>query len=490
MSENKARKKALYVNNVSTKEYMTTYMRKHYDSENFSYIVFTYNINGKVHPWNRHGDIFYNGHKLTYINDVCHEDIITDEHSHYLGYFNGDGALDFAQSYIYVSDNCVRDSYSLYSNNNPQIDIVHWTNFRDFVNFESDGWQYELDSEITFTEEDDILHLEGQNLTNSRHFVISYNYHVDEEHYSDKYDLNINLYDPITEVSFFDFPRSFDVGQIYTPKIKVLPSNQLSYYTFKYVTSNTNNIDLNKNTGRFICKYPNDNVTITCCYFEPGATNQTGSFQETFKVNKLNNHLKMTTTYTAYIYGDAEDPRYTYTVCYVHNYPYYDDTSSKITTEFINVSTNTSTITSIPNLNSKDMYKIINYSDYDTPGIYKIGAVLNENIYNSYVSYTEVVANVELSPIDIMYFKPLTNDAQTITGVIVTATNSQIPYTSTNFKFNSDGKYDNFTITDIIHDGNYTYTYITANVAFDTTYAGIIQVSSMDDSFMTYTFEI
>ena len=99
---------------------------------------------------------------------------------------------------------------------------------------------------------------------------------------------------------------------------------------------------------------------------------------------------------------------------------------------------------------------------------------------------------MEITPINSLTFTVLTNDDKTITGVIVAEGITDMQegkVISSNFKFNSSGKYDNFTITDIVHTDSFTYTYVTANVVSDNNY-GIIQITSMDDSLLTYTFEI
>lgn len=504
-SNTDSRKRALYVNNVTTKDYMRSYLPKHKDSNIFSYITFTYNINGTVHPWNRHGDIFYNGNKLTYINDVCHTDLITDNYSYYLAYFNSDGALDFAQSYIYVEsgDNIIRDSYSLYNNIRPELTLNHWTNFRDFVNFnieENDGWQYDNinDNEIEFNTSGDKLTIvtTARDITRSKHFTISYQFHVDGNSYNDYYDVNFNIYDKITNIELFDFPDEFDVNQIYTPKIKIEPANQLSYYNFNYQVDRTASrfIDVDEYSGRIVCKHPYENATLSCTYYNVTTNEIVGRINKTFKVNKLKNHLHISSTYTAYIWDSVNtDENYSYTVCYVHNYPYFDDDnlSSKLTYEFIGRNGSTG-IYSTPLDHSYNLYKRIDYNSNDNKGIYKIGVILNENWYNAHSSYMEIYSNMEITPINSLTFTVLTNDDKTITGVIAAEGITDMQegkIISSNFKFNSSGKYDNFTITDIVHTDSFTYTYVTANVVSDNNY-GIIQITSMDDSLLTYTFEI
>ena len=496
-SNTDSRKRALYVNNVTTKDYMRSYLPKHKDSNIFSYITFTYNINGTVHPWNRHGDIFYNGNKLTYINDVCHTDLVADDHSYYLAYFNSDGALDFAQSYIYVEsgNNIIKDSYSLYSNHNPEITLNHWTNFRDFVNFnikENDGWQYDNinDNEIAFSKSGDKLTITTRDITTSKHFTISYQFHVDGNSYNDYYDVNFNIYDTITSVDFFDFPDRLDVGQIYTPKIKILPTNQLSYYTFKYSISDSNCVELNENTGRFICVNPIENITLTCSYYKPGETEQSNSFSKTFKINKIRNHLTVTSTYTTHI-DNSGDPMFAYTVCYVHGYPNIGRGSMDITFTAVENNGDLGRQTHI-NSSGENFAKLM-YSNDHGKGVYKVGARIDSSKYCSYSSYMEIYSNLKLPPIDSLNFTLLDHEDYCIRGVITAKagigddTNCRL--TSTNFKFNSSGKYDNFVITDIVHSGDYTYTYIYADEVSDSTYA-LIQISSMDDSFITYTFEI
>ena len=489
MSENNTRKRALYIENITSRDYMDNYMTKHVDSKDFSYIVFTYNINGTVHPWNRHGDIFYDGHKITYINDVCHTDIITDENSHYLAYFNHEGALDFAQSYIYVEhdDNHIRDIYSLYNILNPNVTLTHWTNFRDFVDFnitEDDGWNIDIeDDEIVTDINDDVINISSDNITTSKHFTVSYNYHIGEFSYSDIYNVNFNIYDPITEVEFLDIPSYLDCGQIYTPKIKVKPVNMLSYKGFSFSASN-DNVDINETTGRFVCIRPGS-FTIKCTY-DTGEINS-----NVININKINNVLSISSTYTSYIY-DAEDENYTYTVCYVHSNPENIDTLLSV--DFLShngISTNLLS-------NSSDKYIRINNNNTnapegisgDVPGIYTISVTVDDNTYLHTNSSFIVTAEQELPNTTILWFKPLTfsDDGLTMTGVII-ATSETGEMIDSNYIFNTSGKYDNFTINEIVYDNTYTYTYITANIVNNAD-SGIIQIQTTDGSFISYTTEI
>ena len=485
MAENKSRKRALYIDNITTKDYMLSYMNKHINSDgDFSYIVFTYNINGTVHPWNRHGDIFYNGHKLTYINDVCHNDIITDDHSNYLAYFNENGAFDFAQSYIYVEHNneCIRDVYSLYSVDDPQITVTHWTNFRNFVDFEikeNDGWVYDNINELTFNEIDDNLKISATNadITTSKHFTISYNYHINNIQYSDKYDIDFNVYDTITNVEFVDLPSYFECGQIYTPKLKVEPLTMLSYKGFRYNSIN-DNIEINNVTGRFVCKIPGESA-IKCTY-EGGEITS-----DTIYISKIQNYLSLSSTYTMFIY-DSNDINYSYTICYVHAYPENVDTKLSIKfgaqelltdspDKYYGIACNNNVPLNIP------------FKSSGMPGVYTVTVKLDDTIYTHSNATITVTAENEFAETTLLYFTPLaiSDDKTMLTGVIV-ATSQDGEMVNSNYIFNTSGKYDNFIVNDIVYSNNYTYTYISADIINDAE-SGVIQILTTDGSFITYS---
>ena len=268
--------KVLYIDNTTTYDYVLEYQDKHYvvntdtDRGRFTYVVFTEYERPSNVSSAKHGDIFYNGRKITYINDIDSNDIITDGYDNFLGYSNENGGLDFARSYIYISENQIHNKYDIFNTTEP-IDISYnmWSNLGDYVVETNQEWSY------TITPETDCISVENGKISSSIVLNSSYtvwlSYEYDTMLVNEHHDLEnpvllthcrnnayLNIYNaaPPTALYFFNMPDSFSVGNIYTPILKYEPEDaEQREYLFTCETENDIPVIeiINSYVGTFKC---------------------------------------------------------------------------------------------------------------------------------------------------------------------------------------------------------------------------------------------
>ena len=111
--------KVLYIDNVTTYDYVKKYMESQNidDPKNakFTYVVFTEYARHNNYGYSYHGDIFFNGKKITYINDVDVTSPVTDGKDTFSGYVGKSAGLKFAKSSIIIGG--ISNTYELFNVN-------------------------------------------------------------------------------------------------------------------------------------------------------------------------------------------------------------------------------------------------------------------------------------------------------------------------------------------------------------------------------------
>ena len=109
--------KVLYIDNVTTYDYIKNYMKDHTVDEpnnsKFTYVVFTEYTRPNNYGVSYHGDIFFNGKKITYINDVDVTSYVTDGKDNIIAYANELGGVDFVKSTIKIGN--LSNTYELFN---------------------------------------------------------------------------------------------------------------------------------------------------------------------------------------------------------------------------------------------------------------------------------------------------------------------------------------------------------------------------------------
>ena len=115
--------KVLYIDNITTYDYIKNYMKDHTVDEpnnsKFTYVVFTEYTRPNNYGVSYHGDIFFNGKKITYINDVDVTKSVTDGKDNIIAYANASGGVDFMKSTIKIGN--LSNTYELFNVTNASV---------------------------------------------------------------------------------------------------------------------------------------------------------------------------------------------------------------------------------------------------------------------------------------------------------------------------------------------------------------------------------
>lgn len=463
----KVSNKVLYIDNITTYDYVKNYVNDHTVNPNnskFTYVVFTDYERPNNYGVSYHGDIFFNGHKITYINDVNVNAVVSDGLDNFIGYVNSNQALDFARSTIRISrenDPMGLNKYELFNvtSADSEVSYEYISNIGNYTIEEPGTWSYAViygdaivnDGTIKNNKSDKscVVHLSYTFVTgdeNHRQTNVSYAYYS-----------VYNVTYP-TSVDFGYTPKSFTYKDIYTPLMNIEPWDAAqSMLTF---TSDSECVKiLNKRTGTFLCSYPG-RATITCSYM--GSAREEFVVSYVIDVNKVNPNLGISAFGTTYLWNDDE---YKSTCCYAHYNDYgFPTNGCEWKLEPNGITFNGTNIQSAP----------ISYSDLNPNTLNKIKFSLPESYFYPSYSYIQLYAPdqtiAQTKSITITNFEVHETDSiQPYATFVVVAcadvpSNVQEAFVDTNYIYNNSLGFDSFTTVDITHDGTYTYTYMSVYI--------------------------
>ena len=456
--------KVLYIDNVTTYDYIKNYMKDHTVDEpnnsKFTYVVFTEYTRPNNYGVSYHGDIFFNGKKITYINDVDVTSYVTDGKDNIIAYANELGGVDFVKSTIKIGN--LSNTYELF---NVDDAVVSYEYISDLgkVTIENTGtWYNEIlnDGGGTVTISDGIISCSDLNSSACVH--LSYVFDINED--SKKKTLTTYAYFDIykvSQVSYVDFgstPTNFNCGTIYTPRMIIQPDDA-AQAELKFTTDSSNIRIINTHTGTFECVTPGT-ATIKCSY----NLNLSSPNSETHEisVNKINPHLSLSAYFTTYLYNATY---YSSTCCYAHYDPQGMDVSGYIW------KLNDAVISGGSSTKSPS----IDYSSLSSSGANIVKFELPEEIFGPAPFNTATMQlyapNQEVfrtSKITIDVINNASDESNVMSFVVTAQAEKGKPgYVDTNYVFGNSMGLTNFVVTDIVvsdNDPSYTYTYVTAMI--------------------------
>ena len=456
--------KVLYIDNVTTYDYIKNYMKDHTVDEpnnsKFTYVVFTEYTRPNNYGVSYHGDIFFNGKKITYINDVDVTSYVTDGKDNIIAYANELGGVDFVKSTIKIGN--LSNTYELF---NVDDAVVSYEYISDLgkVTIENTGiWYNEIlnDGGGTVTVSDGTISCSG--LKSSACVHLSYVFDINED--SKKKTLTTYAYFDIykvSQVSYVDFgttPTNFNCGTIYTPRMIIQPDDA-AQAELKFTTDSSNIRIINTHTGTFECVTPGT-ATIKCSY----NLNLSSPNSETHEisVNKINPHLSLSAYFTTYLYNATY---YSSTCCYAHYDPQGMDVSGYIW------KLNDAVISGGSSTKSPS----IDYSSLSSSGANIVKFELPEEIFGPAPFNTATMQlyapNQEVfrtNKITVDVISNASDESNVMSFVVTAQTEKGKPgYVDTNYVFGNSMGLTNFVVTDIVvsdNDPSYTYTYVTAMI--------------------------
>ena len=456
--------KVLYIDNVTTYDYIKNYMKDHTvddpNNSKFTYVVFTEYTRPNNYGVSYHGDIFFNGKKITYINDVDVTSYVTDGKDNIIAYANELGGVDFVKSTIKIGN--LSNTYELF---NVDDAVVSYEYISDLgkVTIENTGtWYNEIlnDGGGTITVSDGTISCSG--LKSSACVHLSYVFDINED--SKKKTLTTYAYFDIykvSQVSYVDFgttPTNFNCGTIYTPRMIIQPDDA-AQAELKFTTDSNNIRIINTHTGTFECVTPGT-ATIKCSY----NLNLSSPNSETHEisVNKINPHLSLSAYFTTYLYNATY---YSSTCCYAHYDPQGMDVSGytwKLNDAVISGGSSTKSPS-------------IDYSSLSSSGANIVKFELPEEIFGPAPFNTATMQlyapNQEVfrtNKITVDVISNASDESNVMSFVVTAQTEKGKPgYVDTNYVFGNSMGLTNFVVTDIVvsdNDPSYTYTYVTAMI--------------------------
>lgn len=445
--------KVLYIDNVTTEKYIKEYADKHKRNNNFSYVTFSeYNSKvGDIDHW--HGDIFFNGEKYTYFNDVASSYFVTDGFDCIVGYVNNEGCIDFAKAGIQITYDNITSNRCEYFNTNgfPNGATYEFVSeINDYVNVSGGTWKIYADEGLTAV--NGVIHGTAS-LNKSYEIILSYVFNVEGKECITYANVSVNNTGNVKSLNII-MPDTLAYGTIYTPDIEVQPKSAIQ--NVFHWESNSNNIEfINRQTGTFKCNMPG-NVTITCTY-----TGNSSGVPKTFTINKVNPHLSLSAFNKTNISGGS-------TTCHAH----YDTHGLSASAQWTNASGNATSATVQSSLQSKVVKFKLNdnyfYPNRAAIQFYGSTPKLTQNLYIQNVSADDI------------------NYAYNTVDFIVVAEAESSGEVDTNYIFESTGGLSNYTITNIVPNGTTTFTYVTAQIT-PNIIAELYSENTNDDEYLYYT---
>ena len=440
--------KILYIDNVTSDKYIKEYADSHSNNNSFTYVTFS-DYNRKVAEADHmHGDIFFNGNKITYYNDINPAYVVTDGLDNFIGYVNDEGCISVAYIGIRINDNNVSTNrYDLFNistiPNNITYELV--SEIEPYVNISDGEWRIYNDEHINVS--DSISGNVDDNI--SYHVVLSYVFNIENNEYTSYAYFNVNNVDKIENLLIKDFPSKLAYNTIFTPYIDIIPASAKQNSLHWHSNSDAITI-LNTQTGTFRCNKPASSVQLTCSYNDNDSTNVS------FEILKVNPMLSISVYGTTYIWANEE---YDTTVCYAH----YDSRDLNINGyEWkINNSSIEATPTQTGEIYFGDVNANLNIVKFILPEAYFYPNSAVIQLYAmDYAPEQTTQLNIAPAPNN-----PINNDYNTV-NLVISATSANGGVVDTNYVFETHGSLTNFTITDIQYDpvSGYTYTYVTAEM--------------------------
>lgn len=447
--------KVLYIDNVTTYDYVKNY-RKNHDvdpsTSYFTYVVFTNYERPNNYGYSYHGDIFFDGKKITYINDIDVTKSVTDGKDNIIAYVNDDGRIGFVSSTIKLGG--ISNTYELFNvKTSSEISYEYISNLG-YVTIEKPGeWGYEAfpDNNIEVTNNTISF---GNDLTEMSYVKLWRKSTINND--TDKKEITTYAYCYIYNLSipklvtFGTTPTYFPVGTIYTPRMEIFPADA-AQAELKF-TADSNNIEIiNTHTGTFKCVTPGP-ATITCSY----NLNLTPPNSETLEinVNKINPHLSLSAYHTTYLWND-EHSEYNKTFCYAH----YDVPEGVLNDEYTwllngeNIDGSSSTKSGVIEYNNNLLRDEVNIVTFSLP---------EDKFYPNTAKIQLYAPTQEICRTQAITIDNVTQNNNVMTFHIVAYAASNNGYVDTNYVLNNSIGLTDFIITDIIKSGSYTYTYVTA----------------------------
>lgn len=489
--------KILYIDNVTTYDYIKNYSEKHSYNDSFTYVTFSeYSRENSLGYTFRHGDIFFNGDKITYLNDACNSSLVTDGLDVFMAYINDSGCVDIATIGIRISYN---------DNNDNDVKI----NKYEMYNVNSD---LELSYELVNTIENYAVVTDGQWMNSnvaisdnkisasSGNYTLSYSCKVNDIPCVAYAYLNIYNLPDVESLSIVNFPYRLTYNSIYTPRIEVTPYNATQSY-MTWTAENESYVQiLNRRNGMFRCLVPGQTTYVRCSYniHEPNAYTDMW-----FEIAKINPYLSISAYYSQHLYNASHSS----TNCYVSfdNCGFTDYTFTwKLNQQ------QTKTGTSGTNNEYEFKSPLITYTNsgftsdgeninnpnpsgpalvqYILPFAYFYPNTATMQLYRHAPGESTII-NIDgsthgggLSDLidgDFCHYTGTLNDIYSFVVVSYSEEQSQQgggadvninpgSYIDTDFIFNSkNGNLSDFVITDITYSGNYVYTYVSAQINVD-----------------------
>lgn len=444
--------KILYIDNVTSDRYIKEYADSHSNNNSFTYVTFSEYSKKAADAYCMHGDIFFNGNKITYYNDINSAYVVTDGFDNFVGYVNDEGCISVAYIGIRINDNNVSTNrYDLFNittiPNNITYELV--SEIEPYVNISGGEWKIYGDEHINVS--DTISGNVDDNI--SYHVVLSYVFNIENNEYTSYAYFNVNNVGKIENLSIKDFPNKLAYNTIFTPYIDIIPESAKQNSLHWHSDSDAVTI-LNTQTGTFRCNKPESSVQLTCSY-----NDNNDSTNVSFEILKVNPMLSISAYGTTYLWANEYNEEYNTTVCYAH----YDSRDLNINGyEWrINNASIDATPTRMGKIYFEDINANLNIVKFILPEayFYPNSAVIQLYAMN-YAPEQTTQLNIVPAPNN-----PINTDYNTV-NLVISATSANGGVVDTNYTFETHGSLTNFTITDIQYDqaSGYTYTYVTAEM--------------------------
>lgn len=458
-----SRSKVIFVDDITSYDYGFSYSGLHKSNENLTYIVFSeYEGFKEIN----HGDIYYNGDKITFINDIDNSKIVSDGFSHYMPYVNSDNNISLTRSYIYLEredGTRIDTTYTIFPNSEDiNITYKHYSEFDKYVDINESYWG---DAKIVSPNRgniidcgvrDGVVSLSNYG-NNCIDVTLSYNYNIYDEWYEDTF--AIKLRKPVypSEVEFlYDVEEnvSSDIvylpaGSYYVPKISVSPALADSYdFSFAMTDINYDATGqlTNTHTGETWLNKPGSSFRLNCSYKTSATSSVSCVTSKRFFVTQINPHLSLVSTYTTYLWSDSN---YNKTTCYLQsNLINPTDVTLKA------VGNRTKTVD--PGIH----YITVNATDLDSNNLVIVKAEItsNSNKYNKDLRSCAIklYGGNNLYTQSELTIQDVSNVVNGTATFVLSDTNM-----TTDYNIESDDAFITATITNIVNSGSKIYTYVT-----------------------------
>lgn len=511
--------KILYIDNVTTYDYIKNYSEKHSYNDSFTYITFSeYSRENSLGYTYRHGDIFFNGDKITYLNDACSTSLVTDGLDVFMTYINDSGCVDIATIGIHISynDNNNNDvkinKYEMYNvNNKLQLSYELVNTIENYAVVTDGQW---MNSDISISD--------NKISASSGNYTLSYSCKVNDIPCVAYAYLNIYNLPKVESLNIVNFPYRLTYNSIYTPRIEVTPYNATQSY-MTWTAENESYVQiLNRRNGMFRCLVPGQTTYIRCSY-DKNDTNAYTDMQ--FEIAKINPYLSISAYCSQHLYNRTPsetncyvsfddngfkdytfkwklnqqgvisgNPISAYTYLYKSPHVTYNNSSGFISWGGNNNDPNPSG----PALVQYILPFAYFYPNTATMQLYRHAP--GESTIINIDDSTNTGALSDLTVGDFCHYIGTLNDIYSFVITSYSEEQSQQggggevninpgSYIDTDFIFNSkNGNLSDFLITDITYSGNYVYTYVSAQVNIDPLNSALYDIY-VDDAYNYISYE-